>query len=40
MFKRIFRAKIVLVSGFALLLFSYTLEILEKIYLENPNYKG
>lgn len=26
-------------SVFALLLFSYILEILEKIYLENPNYK-
>ena len=39
MFIRIYRAKLVLVSGFALLLFSYILEVLEKIYLENPNYK-
>lgn len=40
MLRRIYRAKLVLVSGFSLLLFSYILEILEKVYLENPNYKG
>ncbi len=35
-FKKIYRAKLVLVSGFTLLVLTNILEILEKIYLENP----
>lgn len=38
-FNKVYKAKLVLVSGFFILLFSYTLEILEKVYLENPDYK-
>ena len=33
MFDRLYRVKLVLVSGYTLLLFSYILEVLEKIYL-------